>query len=78
MGKYIDINKVLEATIEVPQKYWEVEELMREKPNFDKSVGSKKIYERKEYAIYKVKYIILRKTLRKDIHIYITITKLKV
>lgn len=28
---------------------------MREKPNFDKSVGSKKIYERKEYAIYKVK-----------------------
>ena len=50
MGKYIDINKVLEATIEVPQKYWEVEELMREKPNFDKSVGSKKIYERKEYA----------------------------
>ena len=56
MGKYIDINKVLEATIEVPQKYWEVEELMREKPNFDKSVGSKKIYERKEYAIYKVKH----------------------
>ena len=56
MGKYIDINKVLEATIEVPQKYWEVEELMREKPNFDKPVGSKKIYERKEYAIYKVKH----------------------
>ena len=55
MGKYIDINKVLEATIEVPQKYWEVEELMREKPNFDKSVGSKKIYERKEYSIYKLK-----------------------
>ena len=55
MGRYIDINKVLEATIEVPQKYWDMEELMREKPNFDKSVGSKKIYERKEYAIYRVK-----------------------
>ena len=55
MGKYIDINKVLEATIEVPQKYWEVEELMREKPNFDKSVGSKKIYERKEFMIFQVR-----------------------
>lgn len=28
---------------------------MREKPNFDKSVGSKKIYQRKEYTIYQVK-----------------------
>lgn len=52
---YKDISKVIEATVEVPQKYWDMEELMREKPNFDKSVGSKKIYERKEYAIYKVK-----------------------
>lgn len=51
---------MIEATIEVPQKFWELEELMREKPNFDKTVGSRKIYQRKEYAIYKVKrgYII--------------------
>lgn len=52
---YRDINEVIEAIIEVPKKYWDMEELMREKPNFDKSVGSKKIYERKEYAIYRVK-----------------------
>ena len=34
--------------------------MMREKPNFDKSEGAKKIYQRKEFTIYKVKkgYII--------------------
>lgn len=52
---YRDINEVIEATIEVPKKYWELEELMRDKPNFDKSPGAKKIYQRKEYTIYRVK-----------------------
>ena len=53
---YRDINEVIEATIEVPKKYWELEELMRDKPNFDKSPGARKIYQRKEYVIYQVKY----------------------
>lgn len=29
---------------------------MRDKPNFDKSPGARKIYQRKEYVIYQVKY----------------------
>ena len=53
---YRDINEVIEATIEVPKKYWELEELMRDKPNFDKFPGARKIYQRKEYVIYQVKY----------------------
>lgn len=53
---YRDINEVIEATIEVPKKYWELEELMRDKPNFDKSPGARKIYQRKEYVIYQVKH----------------------
>ena len=45
---YKDINEVIEATIEVPKRYWEFEELMRDKPNFDKSPGARKIYQRLE------------------------------
>lgn len=29
---------------------------MRDKPNFDKSPGARKIYQRKEYVIYQVKH----------------------
>lgn len=52
---YVDIDKVIKATIEVDKKLWEFEQLMREKPNWDKSEGAKRIFQRKEYSIYKVK-----------------------
>lgn len=52
---YVDIDKVIKPTIEVDKKLWEFEELMKEKPNWDKSEGAKRIFQRKEYSIYKVK-----------------------
>lgn len=30
--------------------------MMRDKPNFDKAPGARKIYQRKEYVIYQVKH----------------------
>lgn len=52
---YVDIDKVIKPTIEVDEKLWKFEELMREKPNWDKSEGAKRIFQRKEYSIYKVR-----------------------
>lgn len=55
MKVYIDIDKVIKPTIEVDEKLWKFEELMREKPNWDKSEGARRIFRRKEYSIYKIK-----------------------
>lgn len=65
---YVDIDKVIKPTIELDKNLWKFEELMREKPNFDKSEGAKTIYTRKEYAIYRVKngYIIHNRKLKFD------------
>ena len=37
-----DIDEVVKATVEVPQKYWKTESIMKEKPNFDKKDSNKK------------------------------------
>lgn len=37
MKKYVDADKVINATTEVPKELWEYESLMKSKPNFDKS-----------------------------------------
>ncbi|MBP3931154.1 MAG: hypothetical protein J6D47_16525 [Peptostreptococcaceae bacterium] len=42
-----DIDEVVKATVEVPQKYWKSESIMREKPNFDKKDSKKKKRKRK-------------------------------
>ena len=55
MKKYVDADRLIKATIEVPKELWELELLMREKPNFDKNQGARKIFQRKEYCIYRVK-----------------------
>lgn len=64
MKRYIDADKVIKPTIELDEKLWEFEELMREIPNFDKSDGAKKVYSRKEYIILAVKkgYVVYNTT----------------
>lgn len=51
---YKDINEFIKATIEVPEGLWELEELMREAPNTNHT-KEKKVYQRKEYIIVKIK-----------------------
>ena len=53
--KYRDADEVIKATIEVPKDLYLYESLMKEVPNFNKSFGAKKIFQRKEYSIYRVK-----------------------
>lgn len=42
MKKYVDADKVINATIYIPKELWEYESLMKKKPNFDKSKEKKK------------------------------------
>lgn len=52
--KFVDINDVIK-TEDMPEELFEYEDLMRKKPNFDKSNDtSKKIYENGEYIILEV------------------------
>ena len=51
MKKYVDADKVINSTSEVPKELWEYETLMKKKPNFDKSkeVEKRKIYKKFKY-----------------------------
>ncbi len=52
--KFVDINDVIK-TEDMPEELFEYEDLMRKKPNFDKSNDtSKKIYENGEFIILEV------------------------
>lgn len=51
--RWKEIDEVIKPTIEVPKELWRLEEQMKEVPNFNKSQGSRKIFQRKEYSIYK-------------------------
>ena len=53
--KYRDADEVIRATIEVPKDLYLYESLMKEVPNFNKTEGAKKVYEKKEYIILAVK-----------------------
>ena len=53
--RWKEVDEVIKATIEVPKELWQLEEQMREVPNFNKTEGAKKIFQRKEYSIYRVK-----------------------
>lgn len=64
MGKrWIDAGLIADRD-EIPKELFEYEEIMREKPNFDKNEGGKKIYSRKEYIILAVKkgYVVYNTT----------------
>lgn len=51
--KYKDINDIIHVAV-LDKELYNYDILMKEKPNFNKSHGSQKIYKRKNYAIYKV------------------------
>lgn len=51
--RWKEIDEVIKPTIEIPKELWRLEEQMKEVPNFNKSQGSRKIFQRKEYSIYK-------------------------
>ena len=51
--RWKEIDEVIKPTIEIPKELWQLEEQMKEVPNFNKSQGSRKIFQRKEYSIYK-------------------------
>ena len=53
--RWKEVDEVIKATIEVPKELWQLEEQMREIPNFNKTEGARKIFQRKEYSIYRVK-----------------------
>lgn len=52
MKRWIDAGLIAERD-EVPNELYEFDDLMKSVPNFDKSDGAKKIFQRKEYSIYK-------------------------
>lgn len=53
--KWHGIEELVDKEINIPKDLWQYEETMREIPNFNKTDGAKRIYERKEYIILAVK-----------------------
>lgn len=51
---WIDANKIAEVT-EIPKDLYRYDDLMKEIPNHNKQQGARRIFQRKEYSIYKVK-----------------------
>lgn len=55
MKKWYGIEKLIDKDIKVSNKLYEYQESMEQIPNFDKSEGAKKVFERKEYIILGMK-----------------------
>ena len=53
--KWYGIEKLIDKDIKVSNKLYEYQESMEQIPNFDKSEGAKKVFERKEYIILRMK-----------------------
>lgn len=53
--RWVDITEKIEEVTILDESLWEYQRLMEEIPNFDKSEGAKKVYEKKQYMILKVK-----------------------
>ena len=58
--KWYGIEKIIDKESDVSNRLYKYQEIMEQVPNFDKSEGAKKVFERKEYIILQVKkgYII--------------------
>ena len=54
MKRWVDANEIAKATV-LDEELYKSDNLMKSKPNFDKSTGARKVYQRKEYAIYQVR-----------------------
>ena len=50
--KWIDAGTIADRD-EVPKKLWKHENIMKQIPKHNKKAGSRKIFQRKEYSIYK-------------------------
>ena len=55
MKKWVDPNKLIGEYEELDEELKRFQSLMEEKPNWDKSDTGHKIYQRKQYSIYKVR-----------------------
>ena len=44
--RWKEVDEVIKPTIEVPKELWQLEEQMREIPNFNQTDGAKKVYEK--------------------------------
>ena len=53
--KWVDPSEIMGEYEELDEELKRYQSLMEEKPNFDKSDNGHKIYQRKQYSIYKVK-----------------------
>lgn len=62
-----DLNELTFA--EVPSNLKEFDKTMKSIPNFEKNEGARKIYQRKEYAIYKVNNGFIIHNIKKDFEI---------
>jgi hypothetical protein len=52
--RWIDAGLIAERD-EVPKSLFKYDDLMKEVPNHNKTYGARRIFQRKEYSIYKVK-----------------------
>ena len=52
--KWYGIEKLIDKEINITEDLYEFDDIMKTIPNFDKSAGARKIFQRKEYSIYKV------------------------
>lgn len=55
MKRWYDANLIAEQETDVKRDKWMYEDLMKQKPNFDKTDGAKKVYSKKEYIVLEVK-----------------------
>ena len=53
--KWYGANEIVDKEVgrEVGEKFKRYNKIMQEKPNWDKSQGAKKVFQRKEYSIYR-------------------------
>lgn len=58
--KWYGIEKIIDKELYVSNRLYKYQDIMEQVPNFDKTEGAKKVFERKEYIILQVKkgYII--------------------
>lgn len=52
--KWYGIEKIIDKVTEIPEDLYKYDDLMKEVPNHNKTYGARRIFQRKEYSIYKV------------------------
>ena len=52
--KWYGIEKLVDKVTDIPEDLYKYDDLMKEVPNHNKTYGARKIFQHKEYSIYKV------------------------